>query len=142
MTRWVARAANHANTDRLVTRLRKRWYRGRAARWLRAWSRMSSPRDGRAFAAQGSARQLARRTQRRAFVTWRGICAGLAAHELALLDAGTSMLAAGSPAAGLAAIAALAKSDPSAAGDAAKRRAATTSCSSATGVCEDGTGGA
>ena len=137
MTRWAAWAANHAKTDRLVTRLRKRWYRGRAARWLRAWSRMSSPRDGRAFAAQGSARQLARRTQRRAFVTWRGICAGLAAHELALLDAGTSMLAAGSPAAGLAAIAALAKSDPSAAGDAAKRRAAVAAAIAEAGAAED-----
>ena len=137
MTRWAAWAANHAKTDRLVTRLRKRWYRGRAARWLRAWSRMSSPRDGRGVAAQGSARQLARRTQRRAFVTWRGICAGLAAHELALLDAGTSMLAAGSPAAGLAAIAALAKSDPSAAGDGRTRRAAVAAAIAEAGAAED-----
>lgn len=109
LSRWHSWAKNHAAMTRRVARLRERWFAGRARKWVRGWRDAATPGAAAHLAAEASARRSRRRLARRVFVNWRGLAEGLAAHELALLSSGNAMLAVGSPAAGLAAVAALAR---------------------------------
>ena len=109
LSRWHSWAKNHAATTRRVTRLRERWFTVHARKWVRVWRAAATPGAAAHLAAEASARRSRRRLERRVFVSWRGLAEGLTAHELALSYSGNAMLAVGSPAAGLAAVAALAR---------------------------------
>ena len=109
LTVWRGWARSETVLTRRVATLRRRWLARRLMRWLRAWQRIAAIGEREAAAAAASVRRYQRRCQRRVFMTWRGLAAGLATHELALMGSSVGMFTPGSPAAGLAAIAAMAR---------------------------------
>ena len=125
---WHKWAEKSALVGRRVAKLQGRWLAGRMSVWLRAWHRAAVMGDDELRAVAASVRRFERRTERRVFITWRGLAAGLAAHELALLASESSVYAPGSPAAGLAAIASLARATP---GNTERRVAIATAIASA-----------
>jgi hypothetical protein len=153
VTVWRGWARSRAVVTRRVTTLQRRWLTGRTRRWLRAWHRLAATGEREAAAAAASVRRYQRRCQRRVFITWRGVTAGLATHELALMGTGVGMFTPGSPAAGLAAIAAMARrgggnatatTNPTTAGGVrltTSRGAAVAAAMAAAGEEEEGGGG-
>lgn len=125
---WHKWAKKEGALHRRVTKLQGRWLANRMSVWLRAWHSITVIGDDESRAVAASVRRFQRRTERRVFISWRGLAAGLAAHELALLASESSMYAPGSPAAGLAAIASLARSTP---GNTERRAAIATAIASA-----------
>ena len=134
VTVWKGWARGQGVVTRRVATLKRRWLAGRTARWLRAWRAVAAVGELEAAAAAASVRRYQRRCQRRVFMTWRGIAAGLTSHELAFNLGAAGMFTPGSPAAGLAAIAALARGSEA---EGVSRAAAVAAAMAAAG--EDGT---
>jgi len=109
--RWRSWAKQHAIAEAHVRRMTRRWQLTRLVRSWRAWWRLAV-NDGRgtAAAAELAATRSKKRVGRRAFAAWRGVAAGLDEEELAKLSSASAKFVAGSPAAGLVAIAQLARS--------------------------------
>ena len=109
--RWRSWAKQRAVAEAHVRRMTRRWALTRLARSWRAWWRLAV-NDGRgtAAAAELAATRSKKRVGRRAFAAWRGVAAGLDEEELAKLSSASAKFVAGSPAAGLVAIAQLARS--------------------------------
>ena len=109
--RWRSWAKQRAVAEAHVRRMTRRWELTRLARSWRAWWRLAV-NDGRgtAAAAELAATRSKKRVGRRAFAAWRGVAAGLDEEELAKLSSASAKFVAGSPAAGLVAIAQLARS--------------------------------
>ena len=104
---WAA----HAVAETHVRRMTRRWELARLARMSRAWWRLAvNDSRGIVAAAEMAATRSKKRVGRRAFAAWRGVAAGLDEEELAKLSSASARFVAGSPAAGLIAIAQLARS--------------------------------
>ena len=109
--RWRSWAKQHAVAEAHVRRMTRRWEIARLARISRAWWRLAvSDSRGIVAAAELAATRSKKRVGRRAFAAWRGVAAGLDEEELAKLSSASARFVAGSPAAGLVAIAQLARS--------------------------------
>jgi hypothetical protein len=109
--RWRSWAKRHAAADAHVNRMKRRWELTRLARMMHAWWRFSvHDSHGTAAAAEKAVLRSKKRVGRRAFAGWRGIAAGLSEEELAKLSSASAKFVAGSPAAGLIAVAQLARS--------------------------------
>lgn len=108
--RWRSFAKQRAAAEAHVFRMTRRWTLGRMARVTRAWWRLAvTDSGGTVAAAEAAALRLKKRVGRRAFAAWRGVAAGLSEEELAKLSSASANFVAGSPAAGLMAIAQLAR---------------------------------
>lgn len=109
--RWRSWAKQHAVAEAHVRRMTRRWELARLARMSRAWWRLAvNDSRGIVAAAEMAATRSKKRVGRRAFAAWRGVAAGLDEEELAKLSSASARFVAGSPAAGLIAIAQLARS--------------------------------
>ena len=109
--RWRSWAKQHAVAEAHVRRMTRRWELARLARMSRAWWRLAvNDSRGIVAAAEMAATRSRKRVGRRAFAAWRGVAAGLDEEELAKLSSASARFVAGSPAAGLIAIAQLARS--------------------------------
>ena len=137
LTVWRGWARKEAVLARRVEGLQRRWLRGRTKAWLRGWQSQTATNEALVIAAHASVRRYQRRCQRRVFVAWRGLSAGLAAHELALMDS-TKLFPPGSPAAGLAAIAAMSRSSAPSGGHGGRRAAAVNAALAAMGGTTSG----
>jgi hypothetical protein len=108
--RWRSFAKQRAAAEAHVFRMTRRWTLGSMARVTRAWWRLAvTDSGGTVAAAEAAALRLKKRVGRRAFAAWRGVAAGLSEEELAKLSSASANFVAGSPAAGLMAIAQLAR---------------------------------
>ena len=109
--RWSSFAKQRAAAEAHVRRMQRRWELSRMAKMARAWWRLAvKDAGGLIAAAEASSTRLKKRIGRKAFSAWRGVAAGLSEEELAKLSSASAQFVAGSPAAGLIAVAQLARS--------------------------------